>query len=148
MLIATGTSQSSIHDAVHDACNNRSCRFDAIARVPEPDATELTETRPLARTAQQQPGQLGDATKQPAKPLRGRPAQPQPPCEGLGCSHSNPGSRGCNQAANKLRPLNNRALIRRSAWLLTLGIYACLGSRWDNLRTCASAGDDVCWSAP
>src|SRR5215813_2089598 len=113
MLIATGTSQSSIHDAVHDACNNRSCRFDAIARVPEPDATELTETRPLARTAQQQPGQLGDATKQPAKPLRGRPAQPQPPCEGLGCSHSNPGSRGCNQAANKLTPLNNRALIRR-----------------------------------
>src|SRR5215471_11295904 len=100
MVIATGTSQSSIHDAVHDACNNRSCRFDAIARVPEPDATKLTETRPLARTAQQQPGQLGDATKQPAKPLRGRPAQPQPPCEGLGCSHSNPGFPGCNRAAN------------------------------------------------
>jgi len=29
-----GTSQSSVHDAVHDACNNRSCRFDAITRIP------------------------------------------------------------------------------------------------------------------
>jgi hypothetical protein len=66
MTIAVGTSQSSTHDAVHDACNNRSCRFDANARTPGPDATELTETRPLARTAQPQPGQLGDATKQAA----------------------------------------------------------------------------------
>src|SRR6516164_11696486 len=90
MLIATGTSQSSIHDAVHDACNNRSGRFGAIARTPQPDAAELTETRPPTRTAQPQPCQLGDATKQPARPLRGRPTQPQPPREGLGCSHPNP----------------------------------------------------------
>src|SRR5262252_6271184 len=90
MLIATGTSQSSIHDAAHDACNNRSCRFGAIARTPETAAAELTETCPLARTAQPQPGQLGDATKQPARPLRGQPARPQPPREGFGCSHPNP----------------------------------------------------------
>ena len=64
MTIAVGTSQSSTHDAVHDACNNRSCQFGAIARAAEPDATELTETHPLARTAQPQRGQLGDATKQ------------------------------------------------------------------------------------
>ena len=49
---------------------------------------------------------------------------------------------------NRRRPLTLKQRGVRSAWLLTLGIYACLGSRWDNLRTCASAGDDVCWSAP
>jgi hypothetical protein len=69
MAIAVGTSQSSVQDAVHDACNNRSCRFDAIARTTGPDARELTETRPLGRTTQPQPGQLGDATEQPARPM-------------------------------------------------------------------------------
>src|SRR5262252_1301452 len=90
MLIATGTSQSSIHDAAHDACNNRSCRFGAIALTPETAAAELTETCPLARTARPQPGQLSDATKQPARPLRGQPAQPPPPREGFGWRHPSP----------------------------------------------------------
>src|SRR6516225_8040040 len=104
MLIATGTSQSSIHDAVHDACNNGSCRFGAIARTPEPDAAELTETFPLARTAQPQPGQLGDATKQPARPLRGQPAQPLPPREGFGWRHPNPKFPPRELGSNSQRP--------------------------------------------
>src|SRR5262249_9407080 len=73
MVIAVGTSQSSVHEAVHDASNNRSWRFDAIARTLEPGSTELTEPRPLARTAQPQPGQLGDATEQPAFAAPSRP---------------------------------------------------------------------------
>src|SRR5215471_8248075 len=104
MVIATGTSQSSIHDAVHDACNNGSCRFDAIARTPEPDATELTETSPPARTAQLQPGQLGDATRQPARPLRGQPAQPQPPAKALDAvtltRSSRPGNFGLTRSSS------------------------------------------------